>query len=206
MITPTLNHERKLWDAGYRFLAGIDEVGRGAWAGPVVAAAVIFPPDIELPENLRDSKLLTAEKRRELNKRIRELAVSCAVAEINVNTINRVGISKASQSAMRKAIRELDPSPDFYLIDYFKIRYIPKKKQLNLKKGDKYCASIAAASIIAKVYRDRLMEEVHCKFEEYRFCDHKGYGTKAHQEAIMKHGLSNLHRLSFVPERLLRDL
>jgi ribonuclease HII len=205
MVIPTLRYEKDLWNRGFRFLAGIDEVGRGAWAGPVVAAAVILPSDVELPEYLRDSKLLVARQREELDEQIKELAISLAVAEISVNTINRVGISKASQFAMRKAIGKLDPSPDFHLVDYFRIRYIPKKKQLNLKKGDKHCASIAAASIVAKVYRDRLMEELHEEFEEYHFCDHKGYGTKAHQEAIMKHGLSDLHRLNFVPERLLRD-
>lgn len=157
---------------------GLDEVGRGAWAGPVVAAAVVFPRDVKLPDGLRDSKLLTARKREELDVVIKSLTQTWAIAEICVETINRVGIGKASQYAMRKAIRDLDVKPDFHLVDYYTLSYIPKSRQKGIKEGDKLCASISAASILAKVYRDNLMTRLHKNYKEYRFCDHVGYGTK----------------------------
>lgn len=206
MIYPTLKIEKELWDKGYRFVAGIDEVGRGAWAGPVVAAAVIFPPSIEIPQGLCDSKLLPPPKREELAKEIKEMAVSFAVGQIPVSIIEKKGISTATQMAMRQALRRLSSTVDFVLIDYFSLKYLKKSCQQAIKKGDVCCASIAAASIIAKVYRDFLMRQFDKdkKLRVYQFGKHKGYGTKLHQEAIARFGVSWAHRISFVPDSLKR--
>lgn len=206
MIKPTLKEEKDLWDLGYNFVAGIDEVGRGAWAGPVVAAAVVFPRDVKPPNGLRDSKLLTARKREELEVIIKSLTQNWAIAEICVKTINRVGIGKAAKYAMRKAIRRLKVTPDFHLIDYYTLDYIPKAKQMGIKSGDQLCASIAAASILAKVYRDKLMLELHQENKDYLFCDNVGYGTSYHRKAIKKYGLCKYHRLSFIPEELISNI
>lgn len=207
MVFPNLDNEKNLWNQGYRFIAGIDEVGRGAWAGPVVAAAVIFPQDVKIPQGLRDSKLLTPKRREELDGKIKEIALSFAVGECDSPIIEKKGIAVATQIAMRKALRALDPEPDFSLIDYFTLKYIKKSSQKAVEKGDLYCVSIAAASIVAKVYRDNLMRKLdnHKEFEVYRFGKHKGYGTKLHQQLICKHGISSVHRVSFVPKGLFSE-
>lgn len=197
MITPTLNIEKKLWNLGYHYIAGLDEVGRGSFAGPVVVGAVIFPKDIILPEGIADSKLLKPRQREKLELRIKNLAISWSIAEISVSVINKVGIGKATQMAFRKAIKNLEKSPDFVLIDAFYIKHLNRKRQKPIKDGDKVCASISAASIIAKVYRDKLMKKLAKKYPKYGFSKHKGYGTKAHQEAIRRYGLSRIHRKSF---------
>ena len=205
MIYPTLDIEKDLWNQGYRFIAGIDEAGRGSWAGPVVAAAVVFSPNIKVPEGLRDSKLLTPKKREELDEQIREVAVGFAIGEVSVEGIEKRGIAVATQMAMRRALRDLDPEPDFSLIDYFTIQYIKKSSQKAVKKGDLHCVSIAAASIVAKVYRDNLMRQFDEdeEFGVYQFGKHKGYGTKSHQEAIREFGVCRIHRVSFIPCKLL---
>jgi len=204
VVYPNLDVEKELWGQGNRFIAGVDEAGRGAWAGPVVAAAVILPQGVEIPPGLRDSKLLTPKKREELSEQIKEIAVSFSVGEIPVSTIEKKGIAVAAQMAMRKALRNLKPSPDFVLVDYFTLKYFKKSSQRAIKKGDVYCASIAAASILAKVFRDRLMRELdhHPEFKVYQFGKHKGYGTKLHQEAIAKFGVCRIHRVLFIPKRL----
>ena len=203
MITPTLQTERKLWKLGYRYIAGLDEVGRGCFAGPVIVAAVIFPKDFQMIEGLADSKLLKPKQREKLAVLIKEQATSWAVAEIGVPAINKVGIGKATQMAFRKAIKNLSIRPDFVVIDAFYVKHLNRKRQKPIKDGDKICASISAASIIAKVYRDRLMKKLQKKYPQYGFAKHKGYGTKAHQEAIRKYGLSRIHRKSFNLERFL---
>lgn len=197
MILPTLNIEQKLWDSGYRYIAGLDEVGRGCFAGPVVVGAVVFPKEILLPEGIADSKLLKPRERERLEARIKSQALCWSVAEISVTAINKVGIGKATQMAFRKAIKLLSSCPDFILIDAFYIKHLNRKKQQAVKEGDTICASISAASIIAKVYRDKLMKKLHKKYPQYGFSKHKGYGTKAHQEAIKQYGLSRIHRRSF---------
>lgn len=186
-------------------MAGVDEVGRGAWAGPVVAAAVVLPPNCEIPRGLRDSKLLTPKRREELDEEIRALAVCFAVGSASVAAIEKKGIAVATQIAMRGALRRLSPEPDFYLIDYFTLKHVNKSTQQAVKKGDVYCASIAAASVVAKVYRDGLMRRYDDSrdLKGYRFGRHKGYGTKRHQEAIKVRGLCKIHRVSFIPEKLL---
>ena len=197
MITATLKIESALWQQGKLFICGIDEVGRGCFAGPVVVGAVVFSPNSLIPKGIADSKLLRPKQREELAKAIQESAVCWAVAETSVSWINKVGIAKATQMAFRKVVKLLKKSPDYLLIDAFYIKHLNRKKQLAIKKGDRDCVSIAAASIIAKVYRDKLMEKLDASFPQYGFAKHKGYGTKLHQGAIKKYGLSRLHRKSF---------
>lgn len=197
MVTPTLDLETKLWNKGYTRVCGLDEVGRGSFAGPICVGAVIFPQDIQLIEGLADSKLLKPRQRESLAKDIKSQALGWAVSEIGVAAINKVGIGKASQMAFRKALRILSIQADFVLIDAFYIRYLNRKRQKAVKDGDTICASISAASIIAKVYRDKLMKKLSKKYPKYGFGKHKGYGTKLHQEAIKNSGLSKIHRRSF---------
>lgn len=205
LVLPNLNLEKELWAQGYSHIAGVDEAGRGSWAGPVVAAAVVFPPDVKVPDGLRDSKLLTPKKREELDKQIKEVAAGFAIGEVSAGGIERRGIAVASAMAMRQALRGLEPSPDFSLVDYLTLKYIRSVSQKAITKGDVYCVSIAAASIIAKVHRDNLMRELDDdeEFGVYQFGRHKGYGTKLHQQLICEHGVCRIHRVSFVPEMLL---
>lgn len=197
MILPTLDLEKSLWQKGYQFIAGIDEVGRGSWAGPLVAAGVILPPNFVMPDGLADSKQVKPQIRSKLAKYIKETAVATYIAKIPAKTIDKFGIAKATADAFRQIARKLSPTPQFCLIDAFHIKYFSQKKQMAVKNGDKICASIAAASIIAKVYRDNLMKRLHLSYPEYGFSKHKGYGTKLHQEAIRKYGFCKLHRTSY---------
>lgn len=203
MITPTLNLENKLWDFGYSYIAGLDEVGRGSFAGPVVVGAVIFPKNCIIPEGLADSKLLRPRQRQKICEEIKKCALSWSVAEISVPIINKLGIGKATQMAFRKALQLLPVQADYVLIDAFYIKHFNRKKQKAIKKGDKICASISAASIIAKVYRDKLMKRLHLQYPKYRFGKHKGYGTRLHQEMIREYGLTRTHRKSFNLEKFL---
>lgn len=203
MITPTLNLEKDLWNKGYSLVCGLDEVGRGCFAGPVVVGAVVFPKDIVLPEGIADSKLLKPRQREKLSKEIKKVAISWSVAEVGVRHINKLGIGKATQMAFRKAIKLLEVKADFVLIDAFYVKHFNRKRQKPVKDGDKICASISAASIIAKVYRDGLMKKLNNKYPLYDFAKHKGYGTKAHQEAIKKYGLLRIHRKSFDLQKFL---
>ena len=189
--------EKKLWSAGISNLAGVDEVGRGSWAGPVVAAAVVFPKNISFPEQLFDSKLILPRHRERLAKLIYQLAVSVGLGVVGVPIINRVGIGRATQKAFRRALSLLSVSPERILIDAFYIKHLSRKNQIPIKKGDQISSSIAAASIVAKVHRDSLMRKLGRVYPEYRFGVHKGYGTLAHQEAIRKYNFCKLHRKSF---------
>lgn len=195
-IQATFGLESELWEKGLDFIAGIDEVGRGSWAGPVVAAAVVFPKFFKPTFKLFDSKILTAKERENLSPQIRKVA-KIGLGIIGVSSINRVGIGKATQKAFRAAIRALDIEPHHYLIDAFYIRGWKKSNQTAVKRGDRICSSIAAASIIAKVYRDTLMRELDQKYPGYNFAAHKGYGTALHQEAIRQLSFSPIHRKSF---------
>lgn len=203
MIFPSLVIEKSLFKQGFKTVCGMDEVGRGCFAGPVVTGAVVFSASSNIPEGIADSKLLSPKQRQNLDSKIKNSALAWAVAEISVSDINKLGIGKATQKAFRKAIRSLSQKPDFVLIDAFHINHLNRKKQKPIKHGDKICTSIAAASIIAKVYRDKLMENMDKKFPEYGFARHKGYGTKLHQQAIKRFGLSKLHRSSFNLEKFL---
>ncbi len=203
MVFPTLNIEKKLWKKGFSNVCGIDEVGRGSFAGPVVAGAVIFYPNRPVPRGINDSKLLTAKKRERLAQQIKDAAKAWCVAEIAVYYINKLGIGKATQMAFRKCLKNISPKPDFVLIDAFDVRHFNRKKQKAIPKGDRVSISIAAASIIAKVHRDKLMDRLSEKYPQYGFSKHKGYGTKLHQDAIKKYGLSAVHRKSFNLQKFL---
>jgi ribonuclease HII len=191
-----LDFEKQAIADGYKFIAGVDEVGRGCLAGAVVAAACILDLSKPIPEGLNDSKKLTAKKREMLDAQIRENAVCFAVGQIEAEEIDRINILQATKKAMVLAIRKLNPAADFLLIDALQL------KELNLPQkgiihGDAISASIAAASIIAKTYRDNLMSEYDVTYPEYGFAKHVGYGTKAHFEALKQHGACPLHRKSF---------
>jgi|SRR3989344_4294615 len=202
-LPPNLVIEKSLWKKGFQYVAGIDEVGRGSWAGPVVAAAVILSHEFKIPEGFADSKQVKPQKRGFLANYIKGNANAWAVAEIPVSIINKLGIAKATQMAFRKAIKSLLPKPDFLLVDAFYIKNISRKNQKAIIHGDETSASIAAASIIAKVYRDNFMKKLSRKYKVYGFAKHKGYGTNQHQEAIKKFGFSNVHRTSYNLEFLL---
>lgn len=197
MTKPTFNEETILWNQGFKFIAGVDEVGRGCFAGPVVAAAVIMPRNFDATDEINDSKLLSADKRIKLAQIIKNFAVSFSIAEISVEVINKIGIGKASQKAFRKAVKTLRIKPDFILIDAFYINNLRKNNQKPIVRGDGKSITIAAASIIAKVYRDELMVKHHQNYPEYDFGTNKGYGTGKHRAALKKYGLSRLHRSSF---------
>ena len=197
MIKPSLDVEKSLWKKGYKYIAGIDEVGRGSWAGPVVAAAVILPRDFKIPENFGDSKQLKPRQREKMTKIITKTAVSWAIAEVPVLTINRLRIGKAIQIAFRKSLKDLHEKADFVIVDAFYIKHVNRKNQKAIKKGDQQCATIAAASIIAKVYRDNLMKKLSKNYPLYGFGRHKGYGTRYHQDAIKKFGFCQIHRTSY---------
>lgn len=203
MIIPTLDIEQSLWKSGYSLVCGLDEVGRGSFAGPVCVGAVIFPKNCELLDGVMDSKMLKPKQREKLDGQIKECVRAWAISEISVSVINKVGIGKATQMAFRKAIKLLSSRPDFVLIDAFYISHFNRKNQRPVEDGDTICASISAGSIIAKVYRDKLMEKLHKKYPKYGFSKHKGYGTKLHQEAIKKYGLSRIHRKSFDLQKFL---
>jgi ribonuclease HII len=191
--------ERELRARGFRAVAGVDEVGRGALFGPVVAAAVILSPDRPV-RGLNDSKLLEPEEREKLAERIRERAVSWAIGAIDAATIDAVNIYQASRLAMRLAVERLNPGPDFLLIDAVPIDLaVPQR---SLIKGDARCHAIAAASIVAKVYRDACMRVWDEVFPAYGLASHKGYSTPEHSKAIEEFGPTPLHRLSFEPVRI----
>ncbi len=190
--------EQELRARGYRFIAGADEVGRGSLFGAVVAGAVILSPDIPI-RGLNDSKQIEPERREVLAERIRERAVAWAVAAVDAATIDRINIYEASRLAMKTAVAQLRPAPDFLLVDAVPLDIaLPQQP---LVQGDERCHAIAAASIVAKVYRDQMMREWDRFYPEYGLASHKGYQTPEHMEAIRKHGPTPLHRLSFEPVR-----
>ncbi|MBP7764684.1 MAG: ribonuclease HII [Deltaproteobacteria bacterium] len=180
---------------GYRRIAGVDEAGRGPLAGPVVAAAVIFPPDYA-NSAINDSKKLSARKRDELYKVIAQEAVAVGVGVADADVIDRINILRASLQAMREAVLELSSAPDFLLVDG--LNTIPLDlPQKAIVKGDARSVSIAAASIVAKVSRDRIMEIYHRQFPQYNFLQNKGYGTAEHRRILEEIGMCKIHRRSF---------
>lgn len=197
MNLPSLTTEIALWKKGLTYIVGVDEVGRGSWAGPLVAAGVILPQNFKIPVYFADSKKVSQKKRKEFDILIREKAVATKIIEISSRRVNKIGISRATQFSFRKIIRNITPAPNYSLIDAFHIKYLSLKKQRAIIKGDTISASIAAASIIAKVYRDNLMEKLALNYPSYGFEKHKGYGTKFHQSAINKYGFSPIHRTSY---------
>jgi len=187
--------EGVLCSQGYRLIAGVDEAGRGPLAGPVVAAAVIIGPG-EGISGVRDSKRLTPGRREELYQIIISRALSWGVGIVGPREIERHNILEATLRAMKEAVLKLNPSPDFLLIDGTSAIPIDIP-QWSLKGGDDICASISAASILAKVTRDRLMLEYHRIYPQYNFASHKGYATREHLEAIQRYGCCDIHRRTF---------
>jgi ribonuclease HII len=190
--------ERELRARGFHAVAGVDEVGRGALFGPVFAAAVVLSPDRPI-RGLNDSKLLEPQRREVLAQRIRERAVAWAVAAVDAATIDHVNIYHASRMAMRLAVMRLQPAPDFVLTDAVPLPILIPQRPLI--KGDARCHAIAAASILAKVYRDDCMRVWDEIFPQYGLASHKGYSTPEHLRAIQEYGPTPLHRLSYEPVR-----
>lgn len=182
--------------AGHRLIAGVDEVGRGALAGPVVAAAVILDPARPLPEGLDDSKKLTPAQRERIGEELRRGALAYAVGLVAAEEIDRTNILIATRRAMCDALRKLDPQADFVLIDAVQLRE-HDCAQRAIIGGDAVCASIAAASVVAKTYRDALMRDYDTAYPQYGFAAHVGYGTRLHLEALRAHGPCLLHRRTF---------
>jgi len=199
---PSLAEENRLEAQGYRLIAGVDEVGCGALAGPVVAAAVILPPHINTPwlGQIKDSKQLTPARRELLSEHIREIAISVGIGIAHREVIDSQGLTKARRLAMKTAIDQLSPPPESLLIDYMSLPNVPLP-QKGIKNGDSLCVSIACASIMAKVYRDRLMTELDRVHPGYGLAEHKGYGTKEHLSCLRRLGPSPIHRQSFKPVR-----
>ncbi len=192
----TTKYEKQLWAQGSRLIAGVDEVGRGSLFGPVVAAAVVLDPAYRI-RGLRDSKLLPEQDRDRLAEKIREHALAIAVASVDAARIDQINIYQASRQAMREAVAQLDPRPEHLLIDAMRIE--SDCPQTPIIHGDALSASIAAASIIAKVERDRMLREWDAVFPLYRLGSNKGYSTPEHLTALRQHGPSPLHRMSFAP-------
>lgn len=195
--------ETRLWDQGKQYIVGIDEVGRGPWAGPVVAAAVIFPAYLTLSKLPHDSKQLSERQRDGFKDIIEDHALAIGIGEISADEIDQRGIVPSTHQAMHTALAQLSLAPDYYLIDGSPIPPISQISpipQLAIPKGDALSATIAAASIIAKIYRDELMVDYskQPEYEKYGFEKHKGYGTKLHKEALLTHGPSSIHRKTFI--------
>jgi ribonuclease HII len=197
---PSFFEEKQLRQQGYRFIAGVDEVGRGALAGPVLAAAVIMPASVKTPwrKDVRDSKLLSPAQRESLFDQIYGTAVAVGIGSSDVWTIESLGIVRATEIAMEQAVKQLSPKADAVLIDYMRVPGI-KVTQKGVVDGDTLCFSIACASIMAKVTRDRLMEEMDRIHPGYKFAQHKGYGTEEHIKRLRRLGPSPIHRRTFQP-------
>lgn len=205
MKKPNFSLERKYWKKNVKYVIGIDEVGRGAFAGPIVAAAVVFPQifrvskKIKFVNQINDSKLLKAPMMRKLAKKIKKHSLFYVVAEINIETINRIGIGRANQMVIRKVAKAIssksNDSNHFIICDGLPVPNL--KNHEAIIDGDQKSITIAAASIIAKVHRDSLMRELSRKYKHYKLSRNKGYGTKGHQEALRKYGLTEIHRTSF---------
>lgn len=191
--------ECEAWARGFRRVAGVDEAGRGPLAGPVVAAAVILPRRCRL-EGLRDSKLLSERQREQLYARLLTAAVDIGVGVVDAEVIDALNILEATRLAMVQAVRHLTPAPDYLLLDAVILPGMAAEQRAIIK-GDRLCLSIAAASIVAKVLRDRLMVRAHVRYPQYGFLAHKGYGTAEHLRRLQRYGPCELHRRSFAPVR-----
>jgi ribonuclease HII len=203
---PTFDEERELHAHGYRLIAGIDEVGRGALAGPVVAAAVILPLEVNIPwlSLVRDSKQLSPRKREYLSKLIQQAGIAIGVGMVPHTDIDERGIVKATRLAMSRAVDCLPSTPDFLLIDALTLSEV-SLPQKGIIHGDQLSLSIACASIVAKVFRDRYMVELDSLYPGYGLACHKGYGTRQHLLSLQRQGPCSIHRCSFAPVRTLLE-
>lgn len=197
---PSLIYEKALWRQGFTLVAGVDEAGRGPLAGPIVAAAVILDPQA-IPTGLDDSKKLSPNIRTALARQIMKTSLAYGIAVVSPKVIDRVNIQQANYLVMKRAVEKLPLKPEHLLLDGGRSRVDLPIPQQALNYGDGLSLSIAAASILAKVARDRLMLKYHLKYPEYKFDRHKGYGTAEHLHLLKKHGPSPLHRRSFAPLR-----
>ncbi len=188
--------EEQAWTDGFKLVAGVDEVGRGCLAGPVVAGACILDPSKPLPDGLNDSKQVAAEQREEIALELKGICIAYAIGSVEAPEIDRINILEATKLAMHIAIAALAPKADFLLIDALRLKGHPIP-QRSIIKGDSVSASIAAASILAKTYRDALMRGYDPEYPQYGFSGHVGYGTKTHLKALRMHGPCPLHRTSF---------
>jgi ribonuclease HII len=204
---PSLRRERALHRAGYQYIAGIDEAGRGAWAGPVVAAAVILPLTVQCMNALRgvnDSKQLTAHQRETYRACVETTALAYAIGQASQIEIDQYGIVPATRLAMLRAVQGLAIQPDALLIDAVRLPDLTIRQEA-FNFADSISLSVAAASILAKTTRDALMRELDASFPGYGFAAHKGYGTAAHQAALAQRGVSPIHRRSYMPiQRLIK--
>ncbi|REJ77277.1 MAG: ribonuclease HII [Acidobacteria bacterium] len=196
LLTVKFDFEAKARADGFSVIAGVDEVGRGCLAGSVVAAAVVFESAESVPEGVDDSKKLSKARREELAERIKETALTFAFAESDNDVVDEINVLEATKRAMLSAVGKLDPAADFLLIDAVRLNASPLA-QRSIIKGDSASASIAAASIIAKVHRDALMKEFDSLYPQYGFSRHVGYGTPEHLEAIRVYGPCPIHRKTF---------
>jgi ribonuclease HII len=187
--------ESRLAEAGFERVAGCDEVGRGALAGPLVAAAVILPCDVDIP-GLRDSKMCTKLQLRRLADQINEVALAVSIVRVRHDTIDRDGLNPSNIKALRRALKGLGANPDYVLVDAFKIKRL-SWPSLAVKKADAVSKSVAAASIVAKVHRDAVMRRYHKRYRQYGFATNVGYGTRHHWNALKRYGPSPIHRRSF---------
>jgi ribonuclease HII len=197
--TPSLELEEALWQSGMKFIGGIDEAGRGAWAGPVFAGAVILPQDSQIRLTLagvRDSKQMTPRQRARWALEIKSAALAWAVGAASAAEIDALGILPATRLAMTRAIQGLTPAPEYHLFDFIHWKDCPFRGE-KLVKGDNRSLSIAAASVLAKTARDQLLVELEGQYPGYGLARHKGYGTALHRAAIVEHGLASIHRKSF---------
>jgi ribonuclease HII len=198
---PTIEFEKKLWGEGYQVVAGLDEAGRGAWAGPVYAAAVVLPNDeriCNLLSGVRDSKRMTARQRQHWESCIKSASVAWAIGSATNKEIDELGIVPATCLAMRRAIEGINNPPRYLLVDYLNISDC-SAPQLAIPKGDCLSLSIAAASVLAKVNRDAFMAQMDEEYPGYGFARHKGYGTALHTAMIKKNGPCSIHRMTFRP-------
>jgi len=198
MNPPTFAYEQEYWNQGISLVAGVDEAGMGALAGPVVAAAVIFGPDCPLTE-LRDSKVISAKKREKLAQDIADHAITWAVGEASIEEITKLNIRRASHLAMLRAIAQLKPTPILLLIDGTPAQPSPDIPAVSIVDGDALSCSIAAASILAKVHRDQIMATLDTVFPQYGFAGHKGYGSSTHMAALQEFGACPQHRPTYAP-------
>ena len=188
--------EEQAWSDGFKFVAGVDEVGRGCIAGPVVAAACILDPTRDLPDGLNDSKQVSATQRYEIAAELKESCIAYAIGSVSPEDIDRINILEATKLAMRLAIADLKPPADFLLVDALTLKGLDLPQKA-LIKGDCISASIAAASILAKTYRDDLMHAFEAEYPSYGFAEHVGYGTRRHWDALRDHGPCAIHRKTF---------
>lgn len=212
MKNPTFEYEQQYWSQGIQYIAGIDEAGMGALAGPVVAGAVIFSQDVlpifsefiaKIP--IRDSKLLSAIQREKAYTAIQQHAHAWAIGSASPQEIDAINIRAASHLAMQRAITALQVPPDILMIDGTPAQISKTIPTINIIKGDQLSYSIAAASILAKVYRDNIMQNLDIEFPEYGFSSHKGYGAQKHMEALEKYGATEHHRTTYAPIARLVD-